>query len=288
MEIEDQLLHLPKEKIVQLSKAKDLILKKIGVVSKIILYGSYANGNWVQDKKSFDGLEYEYASDFDVLVVVPYLQEKEYVLEDKIVNGWKFPTFLAPDVRDLGYINFELENGNFFFEEVLREGIVLFDDGQSTFKSYKETSNGKGKFAKKYFEKCMKNAEEFESASKNALLNSNISIATFMLHQAAESYYSAILLVFSGYKPKVHNLKLLRERAKEYSEQLYFIFKPHAQNPEETRLFSLLKRGYVEARYHAEFEIKTEEVVELAARINKMRSIVNDICLPRIQGFNIE
>lgn len=283
----NKLSFLPKEKLVQLDMAKELILKKIGNdVSKIILYGSYAKGTWVQDKKSFDGLEYEYVSDFDVLVVVSSLEEKEYILEDKIVNGWKFPTFLAPDVRSIEYINYELESGNYFFEEVLREGVMLFDDKITSFKPYKESSNGEQSVANKYFEKSMKNAEEFESAAKNAIRNSNISIATFMLHQAAENYYSAILLVFSGYKPKVHNLKLLRERAKEYSEELYFLFRPHERNPEETKLFSLLKRGYVEARYHATFEISPEEIVELSARIQTMRNIVFILCQERIKSLS--
>lgn len=286
MDYVNKLSFLPKEKLVQLDMAKELILKKIGNVSKIILYGSYAKGTWVQDKKSFDGLEYEYVSDFDVLVVVPSLEEKEYILEDKIVNGWKFPTFLAPDVRSIEYINYELENGNYFFEEVLREGVMLFDDKNTSFKPYKASLNGEQSVASKYFEKSMKNAEEFESAAKNAIKNSNISIATFMLHQAAENYYSAILLVFSGYKPKVHNLKLLRERAKEYSEQLYFLFRPHERNPEETKLFSLLKRGYVEARYHATFEISPEEIVELSARIQTMRNIVSILCRDRIKSLN--
>lgn len=287
MDYVNKLSFLPKEKLVQLDMAKELILKKIGNdVSKIILYGSYAKGTWVQDKKSFDGLEYEYVSDFDVLVVVSSLEEKEYILEDKIVNGWKFPTFLAPDVRSIEYINYELESGNYFFEEVLREGVMLFDDKITSFKPYKESSNGEQSVANKYFEKSMKNAEEFESAAKNAIRNSNISIATFMLHQAAENYYSAILLVFSGYKPKVHNLKLLRERAKEYSEELYFLFRPHERNPEETKLFSLLKRGYVEARYHATFEISPEEIVELSARIQTMRNIVFILCQERIKSLS--
>lgn len=286
MDYVNKLSFLPKEKLVQLEMAKELILKKIGNVSKVILYGSYAKGTWVQDKKSFDGLEYEYVSDYDVLVVVPYLEEKEYILEDKIVNGWKFPTFLAPDVRSIEYINYELENGNYFFEEVLREGVMLFDDKNTSFKPYKASSNGEQSVASKYFEKSMKNAKEFESAAKNAIKNSNISIATFMLHQAAENYYSAILLVFSGYKPKVHNLKLLRERAKEYSEQLYFLFRPHERNPEETKLFSLLKRGYVEARYHATFEISPEEIVKLSDRIQTMRNIVSILCQDRIKSLS--
>lgn len=277
--------HLPEEKRIQLDEARRLILRKIPNASKIILYGSYAFGNWVQDKKSIDGLEYEYVSDYDLLIVVPSLDDKEYVLEDKVVNGWKFPTYLAPDVRSIEYVNSELKKGNYFFEEVLREGVVLFDDGKTAFVNpAQESDRDKQEFARVYFDKCMDNAEQFELAAKTAISNSKLSIATFMLHQAAENYYSAVLLVLTGYKPKVHNLKLLRERTKEYSESLYFLFKPHENNPFESRLFSLLKRGYVEARYHATFEISKVEILELSHRVSKMRRFVIDICFARLQN----
>jgi len=276
--------HLPEEKQIQLNEARKLVTKKIPNASKIILYGSYALGNWVQDKKSIDGLEYEYVSDYDLLIVVPALDDKEYVLEDKVVNGWKFPTYLAPDVRSIEYVNAELKKGNYFFEEILKDGVILFDDGKTAFvESAPKSGKERREFARVYFDKCMDNAEQFEQAAKIAISNSKFSMATFMLHQAAESYYSAVLLVLTGYKPKVHNLKLLRDRTKEYSESLYFLFKPHENSPSESRLFSLLKRGYVEARYHATFEITKPETLELSQRVSRMRTLVTEICTARLQ-----
>lgn len=276
--------HLPEEKQIQLDEARKLIAKKIPNASKIILYGSYALGNWVQDKKSIDGLEYEYVSDYDLLIVVPALDDKEYVLEDKVVNGWKYPTYLAPDVRSIEYVNAELRKGNYFFEEILKDGVMLFDDGRTAFvESAPKSSQERQKFARVYFDKCMDNAEQFEQAAKTAISNSKFSIATFMLHQAAENYYSAVLLVLTGYKPKVHNLKLLRDRTKEFSESLYFLFKPHENNPSESRLFSLLKRGYVEARYHATFDITKPEILELSERVGRMRILVIEICTASLQ-----
>lgn len=282
------LSHLPEEKQIQLDEARKLVTKKIPNASKIILYGSYALGNWVQDKKSIDGLEYEYVSDYDLLIVVPALDDKEYVLEDKVVNGWKFPTYLAPDVRSIEYVNAELKKGNYFFEEILKDGVILFDDGKTAFvESAPKSGQERQEFARVYFDKCMDNAEQFEKAAKIAISNLKFSIATFMLHQAAENYYSAVLLVLTGYKPKVHNLKLLRDRTKEFSESLYFLFKPHENNPSESRLFSLLKRGYVEARYHATFEITKPEILELSRRVSRMRTLVIEICTPRLQRSRI-
>ncbi|MBD3322309.1 MAG: hypothetical protein GF350_14510 [Chitinivibrionales bacterium] len=46
------------------------IIKKAARVEKIILFGSYARGAWVEDSYVQDGITYEYKSDMDILVVV--------------------------------------------------------------------------------------------------------------------------------------------------------------------------------------------------------------------------
>ena len=48
----------------------------------IILFGSYARGNWVEDKYKENGTTYEYKSDYDLLVIV----------EDEIKGNQHKPT----------------------------------------------------------------------------------------------------------------------------------------------------------------------------------------------------
>ncbi|WP_341791602.1 hypothetical protein [Rickettsia endosymbiont of Gonocerus acuteangulatus] len=49
-------------------------------------------------------------------------------------------------------------------------------------------------------------------------------ISVFLLHQAPESLYSAILLVFSNYKPKLHDIEELGGMAKNYDSELLQVF----------------------------------------------------------------
>ncbi|MDD5698463.1 MAG: HEPN domain-containing protein [Victivallaceae bacterium] len=56
-------------------------------------------------------------------------------------------------------------------------------------------------------------------------LNKNdYKIAAFMLHQAAERFYTTLSLVFTGYKPKLHDLEELDARAQALSDEFKNIF----------------------------------------------------------------
>lgn len=44
--------------------------------------------------------------------------------------------------------------------------------------------------------------------------------SAFYLHQATESFYSSMLLVFSNYKPKLHDIEKLGSMAENYDSEL--------------------------------------------------------------------
>lgn len=69
----------PTSKQKELAKVQDIIVRRFQAgehmfkLEKIILFGSYARGTWVEDGYVKDGITYEYKSDFDILVVTHYL-----------------------------------------------------------------------------------------------------------------------------------------------------------------------------------------------------------------------
>jgi len=64
--------------------------------------------------------------------------------------------------------------------------------------------------------------------------------AAFSLHQATERCFHAVLLVFSGYKPKTHDIEALAKQTSALHPELEGAL-PRTE-PEDERLFSLLKR----------------------------------------------
>ena len=64
------LAHLPKHKRDELKLVTEIILDECPTVLMIVLFGSYARGDWVEDTYVENHVTYEYASDFDLLLVI--------------------------------------------------------------------------------------------------------------------------------------------------------------------------------------------------------------------------
>ena len=132
--------------------------------------------------------------------------------------------------------------------------------------------------AKDYYEEWFDRGRGFLLGANDFLQRNQNSIAAF--HQATESLYSTILLVFSNYKPKLHDIKKLGNRAKNYNNDLLQVF-PIATS-EQKECFKLLKEAYVKARYDKNYKITKEQLLYLIEKIEKLKEITEKICTARI------
>jgi HEPN domain-containing protein len=107
----------------------------------------------------------------------------------------------------------------------------------------------------------------------------------FVLHQATESFYNAILLVFTGYKAKSHDILGLGDRARNHHYDLYKIF-PH-ETPEQEECFTLLRNAYVDARYDQDYTISKEQLLYLINRVEELKIVTENICLERINKIEV-
>lgn len=280
------LTHLPESKQEQILDITEVI-KEVASPEKIILFGSYAKGNYTEHRYTGrDGIRYKYFSDYDFLVVTKSSIEKSYELEDQVVNrARKYRPSVNMEIHDIAYINEGLEFGQYFFADIVKEGVLLYDKGTVQFSvPRKLTPMEEQEISQRYYDKWFHPGREFISASELIAMNGNLKIAAFQLHQAAETFYYTTLLVFTGYKPKTHNLGKLRKQAKELSEELNLVF-PAESNKKEKHLFDLLKRGYVDARYRDDYVITKNELSTLIERVKEMQGIVERICKVKIASI---
>ncbi len=68
--MKENLSHLPQRKRHELARIVSIIREAAPQAEMIILFGSYARGQAVEDTYVEDGITYEYKSDFDILVIV--------------------------------------------------------------------------------------------------------------------------------------------------------------------------------------------------------------------------
>jgi uncharacterized protein len=285
--MKSSLSHLPKikqEQILQITA----IIKEVATPEKIILFGSYAKGNYVEHRYTGkDGIIYEYISDYDFLIVTQQNKIRDYELEDIILN--KTQQFKVPinvQIHEIDYINKGLQFGQYFFTDIVKEGILLYETNALDFANLTEISTKQLKeISNNYFNIWYNRHNEFFIDANNAYNRESFNKAAFELHQATESLYYAVLLVFQGYKPKSHNLYKLRKYSKQLSEELYLLF-PIENDKNEKKIFDLLKSGYVDARYKEDFVITKEEIEKIIYHVTIMRNIVEKICKEKIASYS--
>jgi len=280
------LSHLPQIKQEQILQIVDII-KEVAATEKIILFGSYAKGKFVEHRYTGrDGILYEYISDYDFLVVTKKNNIKEYELDDIVTSRTQhFKQPINLQVHEIDYINEGLEFGQYFFADIVKEGILLYDTATVKFAAPKIlTPQELKQVSQRYFDLWFSRGKEFLEGIDFFANKEQPTLGAFILHQSTESFYYAALLVFTGYKPKTHNLLKLRKQAKHLSEELFMLF-PIESNKDEKYLFDLLKRGYIDARYKEDYSITREELVVLIDHVKKMKEIVEKICREKISSF---
>ena len=292
---------LPKNSLI-IKERLDAIVQEIlaaarDQVAMIILFGSYAKGTWVRDWYVEGHITYSYESDLDILVVTKspkyrglkgasFESDLTKRLERKVLRG---KTFGAPwvtfVVEPIKYLNQQLEKSQYFFSDIKKEGILLYDSGEFTLAEPKDLNwKERRQIAKDDFAQWIPRAIGFIKATNYMLQDNYLNLAAFQLHQATESFYSAILLVFTGYKPRLHDIEKLGSLASNYSDELLKIFPRDTKEQEEK--FILLKLAYTEARYNKNYKITEEQLVYLIKRVEKLKSVTEEICIAWINRQN--
>jgi predicted nucleotidyltransferase/HEPN domain-containing protein len=283
------LAHLPLEKRQELKRLKSIILGKAPQTQFIILFGSHARGDWVDDMYHEDGICYTYQSDFDILVITEDKKSpnKEEIWSDIEKAYYKHNRLGTPVEIIRHYINDvnkKLCENHYFFSDIKKEGIMLYDSGKFKLERKRRISPERRlEIALEDFEQWFESAVEFLDATFYEITKKHYKKAAFELHQATERFYAAALMVSVGGKPKIHNLETLGKIIVYYHPEFMKIFP--RQTDEEDRLFNLLKDAYIDARYKKDYKITREELEYLAKRVEKLRSAVKETCLNIIKDL---
>lgn len=300
----DKLDHLPDTKRRELERVVKILFdefedatktalspkRKAGRILKVILFGSYARGDWVEDRLS------GYRSDYDLLVVVngqdftdlhTYWDkaDQHFIQELTVTQHIKTPVNFI--VHSLDDVNDQLARGRPFFSDIARDGILLYDAPGHTFAKPKAlTSIEIGAEAKGYYDQWFSSANNRFDLAKVAMERGFQKDAAFDLHQTVERLYHCLLLTVTLYSPKSHRITVLRSQAENLDDHLRGIW------PSENRLhrqaFDRLRRAYVEARYSADYQVTDEELTWLVERVSMLQEAVKAACERHVDGLDAQ
>lgn len=254
--------------------------RRNGKILKIILFGSYARNDWVDEPEN------GYQSDFDLLVVVNHdhltdIAHYWYVAEDRILRDAAIARPVNIIVHSLAEVNQSLKRGEYFWVDIARDGIILYElPCHPLATPMPLTPVDAYQMAHAYFQEWLKKIDSGIKLSKFAIEENEHRDAAFLLHQTTERGYICFLLVRTLYFPRSHNIKFLRSLAEDSEPRLIDAW------PREHRLdrrrFQLLKRAYVEARYSTAYEITVEELNAILRSVRQLRDIVEQVSRERI------
>lgn len=282
---------LPERKREDLRKLTDLVLEALPATKLIVLFGSYARGTWAENDVRHDfNIETVFSSDYDILVVTSQIDSAtaEYRLDEVQKVFHRSSPKDTPAVQFLQecvstFTNY-IHEARYFYTDILDDGLLLYKSV-----GYKIPVAGKLNYAeqcrqaKEYYKVWYRKGRGFLRTTYFQLLMREYALASFMLHQATESFYHAIELVFTLKKPRQHDLYELLASTKKHSELLACVFPLNTD--EDKRLFDLLKRAYIESRYNPKFKITRKDIRALLPKVRLLKKITRKICQEKIRSL---
>jgi HEPN domain-containing protein/predicted nucleotidyltransferase len=256
----------------------------------LILFGSYARGDWVEDLDP-ETLQYRYQSDFDLLVVTETPRQADRIEQNNKLSRRLAKTIHRTPVsliaEDIQFVNRRLRKSQYFYIDIKHEGVLLYDSGKFQLAEPIEISPKERKqLAEKDFDYWFKSAGDFIKYHKLAFGEGDLNKSAFFLHQATECFYGTILLVFTRYKPSTHDLEKLSQRVSSTEPRFLSIFPRSTEKEKE--YFKLLRKAYVDARYKQSYTITREQLSWLAERVQELQALTEKLCKEKIASYEQE
>lgn len=271
--------YLPAHKQTELREITKLLVEEMHP-AMVLLFGSYARNTWAEEITQEEGINLEFKSDYDLLIVTAkdlgIQANNRWMKTQQKIKSLTFSTSVSLIQHSAGYINKELKAGGYFFTDVIREAKVLYDSGEVTLEQPGNVDPVLAKErGKDEFERWVENANNFLKGFNFYYNDGLYKNAAFELHQATESFYTAILLLYTGYKGKSHDIEELGKQVSNIRPEFTSVFPMDTK--ENIERFHKLKRAYIDARYKKGYVVSKEDLEYLSERIGLLKQLVNEI-----------
>lgn len=125
--------------------------------------------------------------------------------------------------------------------------------------------------AEQLYNQTKTRVQEFLAGAELYTIRVQYKMAAFMLHQAAEQALRTMLIIHTGLRINTHSLDRLIRYCTMFCFELPDVF-PRG-NEKEKRIFELLQKAYINARYNEDYSIKFKELSILTIQAKKLFSI---------------
>ena len=280
--------HLPPLKQQELDRIAEIIRERCDDLDMILLFGSYARGDYKVAEDLAPDRKSGHVSDYDILAITTGPDSaRDTTLWDDIsqaCNALKLSAHVRIIAHDIQDVNIKLAEAQYFFADITKEGCVLYSSGRVELAGPRALTVAEEQRIKQgHFDHWFERAKNFFWIYEQTLEKGILKEAAFSLNQATESCFKALLLVFTNYNPKEHRLDLLYQLAMEEEASIEGSF-PRS-NREERERFTLLDIAYIGARYDPRFRISREDLEVLGEDVKGLMGKTEVVCRRKIEGM---
>ncbi|HEU4961406.1 MAG TPA: HEPN domain-containing protein [Sphingomonas sp.] len=260
--------------------------KKRAKILKVILFGSHARGDWVYEPHTKVGKH----SDYDILIIVnderltdwetywANLSKRlrlEYLVTHKLLAPVQF------FVHSLDQVNDMLIHGRYFFMDIAREGIALYQaDDTELADPQPKTPQQALEMAREYYDNWISSAGEYYDDFFSNLNRGRFKKSAFELHQCVERLYHGFMLVRTFYTPYSHDIVKLRGQAEQIDPRLAEAWP--RERREDVDAYEKLQEAYVKARYIKDFHVDRAQLEWLGPHAQTLTRLVDTSCKERL------
>jgi predicted nucleotidyltransferase/HEPN domain-containing protein len=263
--------------------------RKAARILKVILFGSYARGDWVDAPLDAN----QYKSDYDILVIVNdkeltdftrYWEATEQRLFDALYVERSIRVPVNFIVHSLQEVNDGLAHGRLLFMDIVKDGVALYQSDDRPLADPKpKTPEQAYLVAKDHFDDRFPAALRRFELANIAVERKWYSDAAFDFHQATENLYKCVLTTLTLYAPRSHNITFLRGLAEGLDKRLFKAW-PRATRKEEA-IYNKLKDAYRKGQHSRHFVISLEELEWIKGRIHVLGQLVHQVCTDRLSAL---
>ena len=185
-------------------------------------------------------------------------------------------TSICCSLHNEGSVLESLRNGHLFYSLNFKPDNLVYDNKTVDYPKITEQAlSDIKKSAKEKFNQAFTKAKDFFELATIFNQDYISDILGFLLHQAVELTYRAILRSLNGYDKKSHEIRLLKKQVRRVAANLNTVFPDDTEA--EKRLLDILESAYLDARYSDTGPMSSEIISVLLEKIDRLQDLAKQI-----------
>ena len=248
-------------------------LLEVCLPKKLYLLGLTTTQTRTESLFSLHGASLKWISHYYLLVLVQKTKEQSLnAIQDKIENNLQHSIPVTAIVLCIDEFRQWLVKGHPFAAAVYQKGWLLHDAEDNMLPFPKQVSEDElEKEMAIFYKGASLKIGSFLAGAELYKLRKEYRLSAFMLHQVAEQSLHALLLIHTGLRVNTHSIDKLIRYCSMFCHRLTELFPKNSEK--NKKLYALLNKAYIDARYKDDYVITGEELSALTGKVKKINEI---------------